>query len=536
MTSLLPIAHRDIKEDCLLKNGLDRKPRQRRRFVLLIALALAVFAPAAVAGEFAETSPALPNADQAEQMLRDGNARFAAQQSTFPNQDRRRLQEISAEQHPFATILTCSDSRVPTELIFDAGLGDLVVVRVAGNVADVDEIATIEYSVDRLNTPLLIVLGHTDCGAVSAKVGGVKVGGFMPQLFDNIDGALTRAMRRTAGISQDNETLLSCTTQDNVFKSIEDIITQSPAVYQRAADGRLRIVGGVYNVASGKVQWLGVHPRQQCLELSDVTVAQKAAKSAERKATTAKGNRQLPTHAEGVTADLAMLMLREGNKRFVAENRNYPNLNPSRWDEVAAEQTPYATILSCSDSRVAVEHIFDAGLGEIFSVRVAGNIADVDEIGSIEYGVGQLHTPLLVVMGHTACDAVADVCSGAPALGSFGLITGNIMSAVNSAKAAAPATADQDLVAHAVKENVWQSINEILSRSGDVRRLVESGYLQVAGAVYHLDDGYVEWLGPHPEQKKIMAKQSRAVKPAEQLQFNDQIESENAFHDDYRDD
>jgi carbonic anhydrase len=113
----------------------------------------------------------------------------------------------------------------------------------------------------------------------------------------------------------------------------------------------------------------------------------------------------LPADLYGNTAvsiEQAEKMLREGNQRFASGKMKYPNLDDSRLRQVSSGQNPYATVITCSDSRVPVEHIFDAGLGDIFVIRVAGNVCDVDEIGSIEYGIGHLYTPVLVVLGHTS--------------------------------------------------------------------------------------------------------------------------------------
>src|SRR5512143_4155712 len=120
---------------------------------------LVLTAPALASGPGAGVSP-----DAALAMLQDGNARFAAGKPQHPHQDKaRRVQTATKGQTPFATILSCSDARAPVELLFDQGVGDLFVVRVAGNVAGVDEIASMEYAADHLHTPLLVILGHSKC-------------------------------------------------------------------------------------------------------------------------------------------------------------------------------------------------------------------------------------------------------------------------------------------------------------------------------------------------------------------------------------
>jgi carbonic anhydrase len=194
--------------------------------------------------------------------------------------------------------------------------------------------------------------------------------------------------------------------------------------------------------------------------------------------------------------------LEAGNARFTAGAPTHPNQDAARRAEIAKGQAPYATILTCSDSRVAPEVFLDQGLGDVFVVRVAGNVADTDEIGSIEYGVGHLNTPLLVVLGHTGCGAVKAVLENAEVHGSIPQLVDNIVPAVERARAAAPGA---QLFAEAVKTNVWQSIDDIFRRSPEVRGLVKEGKLQVVGAVYDLTSGSVQWMGEHAEQARLLA-------------------------------
>jgi carbonic anhydrase len=126
-------------------------------------------------------------------------------------------------------------------------------------------------------------------------------------------------------------------------------------------------------------------------------------------------------------------------------------------------QNPSVTILACSDSRLPVERIFDQGIGDLFVVRVAGNVADGDEIGSIEYGMGHLHTPLLVVLGHTKCGAVTAVASGAAVHGSIPGLVDNIIPAVDAARRKNPTLSGPDLIARAIEENVLISMRDVLA-------------------------------------------------------------------------
>lgn len=212
--------------------------------------------------------------------------------------------------------------------------------------------------------------------------------------------------------------------------------------------------------------------------------------------------------ASGFQAIIDGLM--EGNKRFASGVPARPRATMERLRQTAAGQAPLASILTCSDSRVTREFLFDQGIGDLFVVRVAGNVADTDEIGTLEYGVGHLHTPVLVVLGHTKCGAVNAVSTKAKVHGQIPALVDNIAPAVaRAAKHNCPACS-HDAVTRAIYENVWVSIEDIFARSEEVRLLVVSGKLKVVGAVYDLSNGTVQWLGEHKSQAKLIARGSKA--------------------------
>lgn len=149
-----------------------------------------------------------------------------------------------------------------------------------------------------------------------------------------------------------------------------------------------------------------------------------------------------------------------------------------------------ATILTCSDSRAPVEYVFDRGLGDLFVVRVAGNVATDCELASIEYGVEHLTTPLLVVLGHTGCGAVTAVAQKSPMPGHLGVLAKEIQPAVDAARKSPGA----DLIATAVRMNVQLTLDGILDRCPAIKARVDQGLVSVLAAVYDLDSGIVEWL------------------------------------------
>ena len=210
----------------------------------------------------------------------------------------------------------------------------------------------------------------------------------------------------------------------------------------------------------------------------------------------------------------ALDALKSGNVRYSTGTAEYPRLNQERRDDTFHNgQHPFATVIACSDSRVPVETLFDQGLGDVFTIRVAGNVSDTDEIGSIEYGVDHLATPVMVVLGHTSCGAVTAVVTDAELHGSIPLLVDNIKPAVAKAKRNNPNLSGTELISEAVKMNVWQSIDDLFKNSPVTRQRVSSGVLRVVGAVYDLTSGSVEWMGQHPEQGSLLNVSNVAIAP-----------------------
>jgi carbonic anhydrase len=225
--------------------------------ILLLAAALAVPALATSAGSGL-------SADDSLKVLKEGNARYLEGKPQHPHQDReRRALTAGQGQHPLATVLTCSDSRLPAEIIFDQGIGDLFMIRVAGNVSATDEIGSIEYAVDHLATPLVVILGHTQCGAVTAVVENAKLPPNIAALVEPIKPAVAKA--REANPEAAKDALLSAAIKDNIWQSIEDLLKKSPIIREKVRDGKARVVGALYEIDTGQVQWLGPHPEQDKL-------------------------------------------------------------------------------------------------------------------------------------------------------------------------------------------------------------------------------------------------------------------------------
>jgi len=213
----------------------------------------------------------------------------------------------------------------------------------------------------------------------------------------------------------------------------------------------------------------------------------------------------------GVSPDEALTVLKNGNARFVAGKPQYPHQNKERRVQTATKgQAPFATILSCSDSRAPVELIFDQGVGDLFVVRVAGNVAGTDEIASMEYAAEHLHTPLLVVLGHTKCGAVTAVLENAKLHGSLPSLAAKIKPAAFKTRMAHKDLKGEDLLAATIKANVHQAMADLLVRSRIIKDLIKAEKLKVLGAIYDLESGKVEWLGPHPGEKELVGGKPRA--------------------------
>ena len=198
--------------------------------------------------EQAIASPALEplSPDAALKRLLDGNQRFVKQKSEHPDQSQARMKEVAQAQHPFATVLSCADSRVAPEILFDEGIGDLFDIRVAGNIVIPEVLGSIEYAVAILGTPVLMVLGHERCGAVTAAVQGERLPGHIGSFVKAIKPALSRT-KGQSGDPVDNAVVA------NVQYQIEKLKRNSTILSRRSQDGKLKIVGGRYDLDTGEV-------------------------------------------------------------------------------------------------------------------------------------------------------------------------------------------------------------------------------------------------------------------------------------------
>jgi carbonic anhydrase len=195
-----------------------------------------------------------------------------------------------------------------------------------------------------------------------------------------------------------------------------------------------------------------------------------------------------------VSADEALERLKAGNQRFISGDIRHTSVRPETLAELAQGQYPYATILGCSDSRVPPELIFDAGLGELFVVRVAGNVLSPDVAGSLQFAGAILHTPLFVVMGHEGCGAVTAALKardhGERHHSRIQILVNTILPALPDFD---PQLAPREQLAQAIESNVRWTLRRILESSEGQARQSEN-QMKVVGAVYELQSGRVRFL------------------------------------------
>lgn len=206
-----------------------------------------------------------------------------------------------------------------------------------------------------------------------------------------------------------------------------------------------------------------------------------------------------------ISASTAIEMLREGNLRFAGGSAQHPNTSPERIRETGSGQRPFAVVLGCADSRVAPERVFDRGVGDLFVVRVAGNVASQNVLGSLEYATRDLGANLIVVMGHDKCGAVGAACTNQDVGGATKSVVNLIEPAVKTAHTKHPEAEGAGLVKFAVEENVWQSMRSLVGASADLQALVKSRTVRVVGAVYDVDTGSVRFMGEDPEMDAVLA-------------------------------
>jgi carbonic anhydrase len=189
--------------------------------------------------------------DQAFQLLRDGNARFINNLKSNRNL-LQQVNETKAGQFPFATILSCMDSRTSAELIFDQGLGDIFSIRIAGNILNEDILGSMEFGTKVVGTKIILVLGHTRCGAITGACDHVELG-YLTGLLHKIQPAIDHETSTTTDRNGKNTAFVRNVTEINVHLALERIRKESPIISELENQGHIKVVGGLYDVETGLV-------------------------------------------------------------------------------------------------------------------------------------------------------------------------------------------------------------------------------------------------------------------------------------------
>ena len=222
--------------------------RPMKNLALALVAAVFVLSSSADAQQTAESQAAMtPKA--ALQRLQAGNARFVANKSE-PHDHTAKVIATATGQYPFAAVLACMDSRAPVEIVFDQGIGDVFGVRVAGNVVNDDELGSLEYAA-KVGAKLIVVLGHTRCGAVKGALDGVQLGN-LTGLLDKIHPAIDAAHCTDSH----SDACVDSVAEQNVAHSMAEIRARSPYLAHYLDEGKLALVGAVYDVSTGQVRWL----------------------------------------------------------------------------------------------------------------------------------------------------------------------------------------------------------------------------------------------------------------------------------------
>jgi carbonic anhydrase len=238
----------------------DRARNSRRQFTMLAAATVAAFGPPRFRLKAAPPPQAAPrqlNADQSLRELLDGNRRFMAGERLTPRGRPEDFRALAQGQFPEAVIITCADSRVPPEILFDVGVGDIFVVRVAGNVVDGAGVmvkGSIEYAIAELNVPLVFVLGHSGCGAVKAAIKHLEEKDALPGAINGMVELIKPAVARSKGMPGNS---LENAVERNVEIGVEKLRGLEPIIAPRVKDGKVKVLGGVYDLASGAVTLIG---------------------------------------------------------------------------------------------------------------------------------------------------------------------------------------------------------------------------------------------------------------------------------------
>jgi carbonic anhydrase len=243
-------------EICRLENSAHQPQPSRRSLLRFLGAATAGLALPGIANAKEVKTPPKPrnvvSPDASLELLTKGNKRYVEGESRRHDFKRER-EALVGGQNPYAGILSCADSRIAPEYAFDSGRGDLFVCRVAGNFANADTVASMEYAVAMLGTPLIMVLGHDACGAVDATIKSLKDNSTLPGHLPSLVTSLTPAVKAVSGKSGDP---LDNAIRQNVIDNVAKLKSAIPILSSAVEQGKLKVVGGIYRLRDGRVEMI----------------------------------------------------------------------------------------------------------------------------------------------------------------------------------------------------------------------------------------------------------------------------------------
>ncbi len=424
--------------------------------------------------------------DEALQALQKGNQRFADEGSVPQPVGPGVRRTLARGQSPYAVVVTCADSRVPPEHLFNVGLGELIVVRTAGHVIGPEAIATIEHAVERLNVPLCVVLGHENCDVVAAAAEQSLSTNTENQPSDAVVFLLERiepAIRKARALDLGSNEMRGMAEEEHAHATVKECMRRSPLLRRFASVGRFRMVSARYH-AEGNVEWLPSRPIPNPEQVDRPAM--------------------LESVEPGMPPHVALRMLRAGHRRFLGDTRPMPDLSKDQRAAIADSQQPLAIVVTDSDSRVSPEHIFDAGLGDLYVIRSGGNTLTDETLASIEFAAEKLGASLLVVMGHNRCEPMM-AAADHPMMQQMTPHQRRLLRSLEPSVSAARANHAEDVVQHATQENAMRTLQEARSRSTLLRTLEEEGTFTMLASHYDVATGDLTWLKLPPTGGAFLA-------------------------------
>lgn len=432
-----------------------------------------LFAAACATGAAAQTQR---TPDAALRALQDGNQRHVAgapaPKATGPGVRRTQARGTS----PLAVVVACADSTTPPELVFDADLGDLVVVRTAGHACSAELVAAIESACVEQAVPLCVVLAHDGCATLAAalaQAAGAPANAAGGAAHHRLLARCEPALRALAQSPATGAARVRLAEEEHAQATAQTILQTSELLRERAGRGAFRVVAARCRLADGVVDWLPTRPLPPTSEAAAAAV------------------KQAPPNAP---PQLALRTLQAGHRRFLGDGQPTGDASAARREQLAHGAQPFAVVFACTDARVAPERLFDAGLGELAVVRLPGAAVTDDALAAAEQAIAAHGTALLVVLGHTQCGALRAAAAG-PGDASLTPSQRALQQRLEPAVAAARHDArGRDVVDLAARHQTLRAMAEARGRSELVRRAARDGRLLLVGAVYDVTTGDVEWL------------------------------------------